>query len=653
MASTTAKPRKKRRKKESQQHKLHRILLALAIFAVVYATDELGALAALFGEPAALYASFVLFLVPFLIAGHDVLEKAWNNIRRGKAFDESFLMAVATIGAFAMILFPDADPHMAEGAAVMLFYQVGELFQSYAVGKSRKSIAAMMDIAPDYANVEGENGELTQVSPDDVAVGTVIVVKPGERVPIDGTIVEGATQLDTAALTGESVPRHVEVGADVVSGCINMTGLIKVRTTKPFGESTVSRILELVENASEKKARTENFITRFARVYTPAVTGSAVALALVGGLATGAWADWILRGLTFLVVSCPCALVISVPLSFFGGIGGASRIGVLVKGSNYLEALAEVDTVVFDKTGTLTNGTFNVVAIHPEEGVDPDYVLSCAAYAEAFSDHPIALSVKAAYAGDIDRARIVSVEEESGHGVSAHVREQTRENEHVVLVGNDKLMASHGEHWHDCELTGTILHVTVDDRYIGHVVIADVVKDDARAAIDALHDCGVRRTVMLTGDRAEVAAAVAEQLGIDEHHAQLLPGDKVEQVERLLASEGEKRKLAFVGDGINDAPVLTRADVGIAMGAMGSDAAIEAADVVLMDDKPSNIARAIRVARKTMGIVWQNIVFALAVKLLILVFAALGLANMWLAVFGDVGVAIIAILNAMRAMNVK
>ena len=650
MASTTAKPRKKRRRKESQ---LHRILLALAIFAVVYATDELGALAALFGEPAALYVSFVLFLVPFLIAGHDVLEKAWNNIRRGKAFDESFLMAVATIGAFAMILFPDADPHMAEGAAVMLFYQVGELFQSYAVGKSRKSIAAMMDIAPDYANVEGENGGLTQVSPDDVAVGTIIVVKPGERVPIDGTIVEGATQLDTAALTGESVPRHVEVGADVVSGCINMTGLIKVRTTKPFGESTVSRILELVENASEKKARTENFITRFARVYTPAVTGSAVALALVGGLATGAWADWILRGLTFLVVSCPCALVISVPLSFFGGIGGASRIGVLVKGSNYLEALAEVDTVVFDKTGTLTNGTFNVVAIHPEEGVDPDYVLSCAAYAEAFSDHPIALSVKAAYTGDIDQARIVSVEEESGHGVSARVREQTRENEHVVLVGNDKLMASHGEHWHDCELTGTILHVTVDDRYIGHVVIADVVKDDARAAIDALHDCGVRRTVMLTGDRAEVAAAVAEQLGIDEHHAQLLPGDKVEQVERLLASEGEKRKLAFVGDGINDAPVLTRADVGIAMGAMGSDAAIEAADVVLMDDKPSNIARAIRVARKTMGIVWQNIVFALAVKLLILVFAALGLANMWLAVFGDVGVAIIAILNAMRAMNVK
>ena len=653
MATSTAKPKKKHRKKESMRHKRNRILVALAIFAVVYAADELGALAALLGEPGALYASFVLFLVPFLIAGHDVLEKAWNNIRRGKAFDESFLMAVATIGAFAMIAFPDADPHMAEGAAVMLFYQVGELFQAYAVGKSRKSIASMMDIAPDYANVEGDAGELAQVDPNDVAVGSVIVIKPGERVPIDGTIVDGTSQLDTAALTGESVPRHVDAGDSVISGCINMTGLLHVRTTKPFGESTVSRILELVENASEKKARTENFITRFARVYTPAVTGSAVALALIGGLVTGAWADWILRGLTFLVVSCPCALVISVPLSFFGGIGGASRIGVLVKGSNYLEALSEVDTVVFDKTGTLTNGTFNVVAIHPEENVDPDYVLSCAAYAEAFSDHPIALSVKAAYTGVIDQARIVSVEEESGHGVSAHVREQTRENEHVVLVGNDKLMAAHGQHWHDCELTGTILHVTVDGRYIGHVVIADVVKDDAKQAIDELHACGVKHTVMLTGDRSEVAAAVAGQLGIDEYHAQLLPADKVERVEALIASEAGREKLAFVGDGINDAPVLTRADVGIAMGAMGSDAAIEAADVVLMDDKPSNIARAIRVARKTMRIVWQNIVFALAVKLAILVLAALGIANMWLAVFGDVGVAIIAILNAMRAMNVR
>ena len=649
MTDSKAKPKKKRRhKKESQQHKLHRIILALAIFFVVMLLDELGALTAAFGEPGDVYASFVLFLVPFLIAGYDVLERAVHNIGRGEVFDENFLMAVATLGAFAMVFFPDTDPHMAEGAAVMLFYQVGELFQAYAVGKSRKSIAAMMVIAPDYANVEGENGELEQVDPDDVAVGTVIVVKPGERVPIDGVICEGSTQLDTAALTGESMPRHVEAGAEVISGCINMTGLIKVRTTKPFGESTVSRILELVENASEKKARTENFITRFAKVYTPAVTGAAVLLAVVPPiLGMGAWSDWILRGLTFLVVSCPCALVISVPLSFFGGIGGASRIGVLVKGSNYLETLAEVDTVVFDKTGTLTNGTFNVVAIHPEEGVDPDYVLSYAAYAEAFSDHPIALSVKAAYSGDIDRQRIVDVQEESGHGVVAKI------DEHVVLVGNDKLMAGHHEHWHDCELTGTILHVTIDDRYVGHIVIADVVKDDAERTIRDLHACGVKKTVMLTGDREEVAAAVAKKLGIDEFHAQLLPADKVDRVEQLLAAEGPREKLAFVGDGINDAPVLTRADVGIAMGAMGSDAAIEAADVVLMDDKPSNIAKAIHIARKTMGIVWQNIIFALGVKLLILVLAALGIANMWLAVFGDVGVAMIAILNAMRAMNVK
>ena len=650
---TAAKPKKKRRKKESQQHKTKRVLLALAIFFVIFALDETGLLRAAFGTPGNVYASFVLFLVPFAIAGHDVLGKAFNNIRHGKVFDENFLMAVATLGAFAMVLFPNTDPHMAEGAAVMLFYQVGELFQAYAVGKSRKSIADMMDIAPDYANVEDEKGVLAQVSPDDVAPGTVIVIKPGERVPIDGVIVEGATQLDTAALTGESVPRHAEVGADVISGCINMTGLIKVRTTKPFGESTVSRILELVENASEKKARTENFITRFARVYTPAVTGAAAALALIGGLVTGAWSDWILRGLTFLVVSCPCALVISVPLSFFGGIGGASRIGVLVKGSNYLEALSEVDTVVFDKTGTLTNGTFDVVAIHPEEGIDPDYVLSHAAYAEAFSDHPIAISVKAAYSGQINRELIRDVQEESGHGVCARIVDETNAGERVVLVGNDKLMDGHGISWSNCELTGTILHVSVDGRYVGHIVIADVVKDDAQAAIEALHGCGVSKTVMLTGDRAEVAAAVAEQLGIDEFHAQLLPADKVARVEQLISAEGKREKLAFVGDGINDAPVLTRADVGIAMGAMGSDAAIEAADVVLMDDKPSNIARAIRVARKTMRIVWQNIVFALAVKLIILVLAALGIANMWLAVFGDVGVAIIAILNAMRAMRVE
>ena len=626
---------------------LKRILLALALFFAIMAVDELGLLAALFGEPAALYASFVLYLIPYLIAGHDVLLKAARNIRRGEVFDENFLMCVATIGAFAMIFFPDTDPHMAEGAAVMLFYQVGELFQSYAVGKSRKSIAAMMDIAPDYANVE-RDGELTQVDPSEVRVGDIIVVKPGERVPIDGSVVEGSSQLDTAALTGESVPRHVEPGNQIISGCINMTGLLRVRTTKPFGESTVSRILELVENASDKKARTENFITRFARWYTPAVCFAALALAVIPPLlGMGAFSDWLLRGLTFLVVSCPCALVISVPLSFFGGIGGASKLGILVKGSNYLEALADVDTVVFDKTGTLTNGTFNVVAIHPEEGFDPDYVLSFAAHAEAYSDHPIALSVKAAFTGEIDEGCLSDVREESGHGVSAHV------DEHVVLVGNDKLMAAHHEDYHDCELTGTILHVSVDDRYVGHIVIADVVKDDAEAAIRALHDAGVAKTVMLTGDREEVAAAVAKKLGLTEYHAQLLPEDKVDWVEKLLAAEPDKKKLAFVGDGINDAPVLTRADVGIAMGAMGSDAAIEAADIVLMDDKPSNIARAMHVARKTMGIVWQNIVFALAVKLVILVLAALGIANMWLAVFGDVGVAVIAILNAMRAMNVK
>ena len=525
----------------------------------------------------------------------------------------------------------------------MLFYQVGELFQSYAVGKSRKSIAAMMDIALDYANIE-RDGELVQVDPDEVAVGDIIVIKPGERVPIDGIVIDGASQLDTAALTGESVPRHVEAGGEVISGCMNMTGVLRVRTTKPFGASTVSRILELVENASEKKAHTENFITRFARVYAPhrRLRGArhAVVPPLIG---MGAWADWILRGLTFLVVSCPCALVISVPLSFFGGIGGASRLGILVKGSNYLEALAQVDTVVFDKTGTLTSGTFNVVAIHAQDGVDPDYVLSMAAHAEAFSDHPIAISIKEAYSGSIDQARIAQAAEESGHGVAAV-------DEHVVLVGNDKLMAAHGTDWHDCELTGTILHVAIDGAYVGHIVIADVVKDDAEQAIRDLHAAGVERCVMLTGDREEVARAVASKLDLDEYHAQLLPCDKVEQVERIL--DTARGNLAFVGDGINDAPVLTRADVGIAMGAMGSDAAIEAADIVLMDDKPSNIARAIGVARKTMCIVHQNIVFAIGVKVLILVLAALGIANMWLAVFGDVGVAVIAILNAMRAMRV-
>ena len=632
---------------KKQRRWRNRIVVAIAIFAVIMAVDEAGLLASAFGARGSVYAAFVLYLVPYLIAGHDVLAKAARNLARGEAFDECFLMTVATIGAFAMVLFPDTDPHMAEGAAVMLFYQVGELFQSYAVGQSRKSIAAMMDIAPEYANVE-RDGELVQVDPAEVAVGTVVVIKPGERVPLDGVVCEGSSQLDTAALTGESVPRHVGSGSEVVSGCVNMTGLLHVRTTKPYGESTVARILELVENASEKKARTESFITRFARVYTPAVVLSALALAVAPPLAgMGAWSDWILRGLTFLVVSCPCALVISVPLSFFGGIGGASRLGILVKGSNYLELLAKVDTVVFDKTGTLTSGTFNVVAIHPEAGVEADYVLSLAAHAEAFSDHPIAVSVREAYSGRIDRERIRDVREESGHGVSARV------DEHVVLVGNDRLMAEHGASWHDCDLTGTVLHVTVDGAYAGHIVIADVVKDDAEAAVRELHDAGVRRCVMLTGDRADVAEAVGGRLGLDEVRAQLLPQDKVAEVERLLAEEREGGRLAFVGDGINDAPVLTRADVGIAMGAMGSDAAIEAADVVLMDDRPSKIASAMRVARKTMRIVWQNIVFAIGVKVLILVLAALGLANMWLAVFGDVGVAVIAILNAMRAMRVE
>ena len=638
---------------KKQKKWLKRILLALALFFTVMALDELGVLAGIFGEPCALYANFALYLIPYLIAGHDVLLKAWRNIRRGEAFDESFLMAVATIGAFAMIFFPETEPHMAEGAAVMLFYQVGELFQSYAVGKSRKSIAAMMDIAPDYANIE-RDGAIVEVDPDEVQVGDIIVVKPGERVPIDGVVVDGTSQLDTAALTGESVPRHIEVGGEVISGCINMTGVLRIRTTKLFGTSTVSRILELVENASEKKARTENFITRFARVYTPIVTLAAVAIAVVPPLlGMGAWAGWILRGLTFLVVSCPCALVISVPMSFFGGIGGASRLGILVKGSNYLEALAQVDTVVFDKTGTLTSGTFGVVGVRPADAIDSDQLLAVAAHAEAFSDHPIALSVKKAYLDEapadseriIDQARIEGAAEESGHGVKATV------DGHAVLVGNDKLMSAHGISCPDCELTGTILHVAIDGAYAGHIVIADTVKDDAAQAIADLHAAGVERCIMLTGDREEVARSVASDLGLDEYHAQLLPGDKVEQVERILDSA--RGNLAFVGDGINDAPVLTRADVGIAMGAMGSDAAIEAADIVLMDDKPSNIARAIRVARKTMRIVHQNIVFAIGVKLLILALAAVGIANMWLAVFGDVGVAVIAILNAMRAMNVK
>ena len=635
---------------KKQKRTRNRIVAALVIFAAVFAVTEFVPLAQYVGgETNALYLEFVLFLIPYLIAGYDVLLKAARNIGNGQVFDENFLMTIATVGAFALVLFPDSQPHMAEGAAVMLFYQVGELFQGYAVGKSRQSIADMMDIAPDFANVMCD-GKLVQVDPYEIGVGDEIVVKPGERVPLDGTIVEGSTQLDTAALTGESVPRHVEEGAEVISGCVNMTGKITVKVSKPFEQSTVSRILELVESASEKKAQTENFITRFARYYTPIVTIGALVLAVLPPLLFGqSWSDWIERGLTFLVVSCPCALVISVPLSFFGGIGGASRLGILVKGSNYLEALSHTETVVFDKTGTLTNGSFNVVAVHPDAAaeVNPDLILSIAAHAEAYSDHPIAVSVKEAFTGEIDQSRIADVREEGGHGVRAVV------DERVVLVGNDKLMREEGIAYHDCELTGTILHVSIDGKYAGHIIIADVVKEDAAECIKRLHAAGVKKTVMLTGDRAEVAKAVAEKLGLDEYHGKLLPEDKVNQVERLLGETSEKGKLAFVGDGINDAPVLTRADIGIAMGAMGSDAAIEAADIVLMDDKPSKIASAIRIARKTMRIVWQNIVFALGVKFAVLVLAAVGLATMWLAVFADVGVAILAILNAMRCMRVK
>ncbi|MEG2476991.1 heavy metal translocating P-type ATPase [Gordonibacter sp.] len=632
---------------KKQKRMLVRIVAGLALLIGV----SLLPVADWVGEQQSIYLEFFLYLVPYLVVGYDVLLRAGRNITRGKVFDENFLMSVATLGAFALVLFPQAEQHFAEGAAVMLFYQVGELFQSYAVGKSRKSIAAMMDIAPDFANVL-RNGDLVQVDPAEIAIGDKIVVKPGERVPLDGVLVEGASQLDTAALTGESVPREVREGDEIISGCVNMTGLITVQVTKPFGESTVSRILELVENASEKKARTENFITRFARYYTPIVVVIAALLAVIPPLIFGQdWSDWIQRGLVFLVVSCPCALVISVPLSFFGGIGGASRLGILMKGSNYLEALAQAETVVFDKTGTLTDGSFNVVAVHPSSGIDPDRLLSLAAHAEAYSDHPIALSVRRAYSGPIDRQRLGEVEEQSGHGVQAKV------DEHVVLVGNDKLMGTAGIDCCECELTGTILHVSLDGEYSGHIVIADVIKPDAARAIANLHAAGVKKTVMLTGDRADVAAAVAKELGIDEFHAQLLPQDKVAEVERLLsethAATGGKGKLAFVGDGINDAPVLTRADIGIAMGAMGSDAAIEAADIVLMDDKPSNIARAVGVARKTLAIVGQNIVFALGVKFLVLILAAFGIANMWLAVFADVGVSVIAILNAMRAMNVR
>ena len=642
----------------------NRIIVALCLFVVVFAFCELAPLEAWTGsKQTAIVIEFALFLVPYLIAGYDVLRKAILGIVHRQPFDECLLMTIATAGAFALVAFPEGDPHMAEGAAVMLFYQVGELFQSYAVSKSRKSISDMMDIAPEFANIE-RNGQLEEVDPDDVAVGDVIVVKPGERVPLDGTVLEGSSDLDTSALTGESLPRRVRENDDVISGCVNLNGVLRITVTKPYGESTVQRILELVENASDKKARTENFITRFARVYTPIVTLSALALALLPPLfAGGAWATWVERALMFLVVSCPCALVISVPLSFFGGIGGASRHGILVKSGNYLEALAQVDTVVFDKTGTLTTGTFQVTALHPAQGVSESQLLEAAAAVESYSDHPIAQSVRTAYssglesigectkvngaAGEIDRSRIAQAEEMGGHGVKALVDSK------ITLAGNDKLMAAEGISFQPCTEVGTVIYVAQEGQFLGSIVISDALKPDAADAITRLHAAGVKRCVMLTGDREEVANDIASRLHLDAVHAQLLPQDKVDEFERILEAQVNGSKVAFVGDGINDAPVLTRADVGIAMGALGSDAAIEAADVVLMDDKPSKISAGILIARKTMRIARQNIVFALGVKLLVLVLAAVGIANMWMAVFADVGVAVLAILNAMRCMNMK
>lgn len=577
------------------------------------------------------------FLVPYLVIGWDVLWKALRHIVRGKVFDENFLMALATVGAFCTGEFP-------EGVAVMLFYQVGEWFQSYAVGRSRQSIASLMDIRPDYAFVE-RDGQTVQVSPDEVAIGDVIVIKAGEKIPLDGVILEGRSALDTAALTGESLPREVEPGDDVISGCVNQSGLLRVQVTKRFGDSTVSKILDLVENSSSKKAPAENFITKFARYYTPCVVIAALLLAVLPPLlAGGVWSEWIHRALIFLVISCPCALVISVPLSFFGGIGGASRCGILVKGSNYLETLADTDVVVFDKTGTLTQGVFNVTAVHPDT-LSESRLLELAALAESYSNHPISRSLRESYGREIDSDRVSEVKELAGRGVRAVIDGQD------VCVGNDKLMEEIGITWHPCHRLGTTVHVGVDGEYAGHIVISDQVKPDAKDAIQALKQAGVRKTVMLTGDAAPVGESVARELGLDEVYAELLPGDKVAQVERLLTESASKGKLSFVGDGMNDAPVLSRADVGIAMGGMGSDAAIEAADIVLMDDQPSKIAVAIRIARRTRRIVRQNIIFALVVKALVLLLGALGWANMWEAVFADVGVSVIAILNAMRALR--
>ena len=590
------------------------------------------------------------YVAAYLVIGYDILRKAGKGILNGRAFDENFLMALATLGAFFLAIWTKSGDYV-EGIAVMLFYQIGELFQSYAVGKSRKNISALMDIRPDYANIEAD-GQLTQVDPDEVAVGSIIVVQPGEKVPLDGVVVEGAASLNTSALTGESLPREIIPGEEVISGCIDMSGVLKIRTTKAFGESTVSKILDLVENASSRKSRSEAFISRFAKVYTPAVCAAALALAvlvplgrMLAGLDAG-WTDWVYRALSFLVVSCPCALVISIPLSFFAGIGGASREGVLIKGSNYLEALSEAKIVVFDKTGTLTQGVFEVTAVH-HNPMDEAQLLEYAALAECASSHPISKSLQKAYGKEIDRSRVTDIEELSGHGITATV------DGHAVAAGNSKLMKKLGIEYHDCHSTGTIIHMAVDGQYAGHIVISDIVKPHSKEALEQLKRAGVRKTVMLTGDAKRVADSVAAGLGVDEVRSELLPGDKVAEVEKLLAAKGKNEMLAFVGDGINDAPVLTRADIGIAMGAMGSDAAIEAADIVLMDDDPLQIAKAIQISRKCIGIVRQNIVFSLVVKFGCLALVAFGAANMWAAIFADVGVMVLAVLNAIRALNYK